>query len=129
MLKIVSAYHKICALLVPTKKRIRFPCNSITMPSARYMLQHERKGTNTTFDVKQFIPGLCMWISYLLKLQLRVDSDIAYLTVEGAFLSVWVRGQLPSLLRAGFRTQAWVCFYGSQTTSGLQDSFVFGTLK
>lgn len=85
---------------MPTEKRIRFPCNSIPMPPAGYML---------------------------FQLQLGVDSDIADLTVEGAFLSVGVRGQLPSLLRAGFRTQAWVRFNGSQSTSSLQDSFVFGT--
>lgn len=85
---------------MPTEKRIRFPCNSIPMPPARYML---------------------------FKLQLRVDSDIANLTVEGAFLSVRVRGELPSLLRAGFRTQAWVSFNRSQSTSSLQNSFVFGT--
>lgn len=68
-----------------------------------------------------------MWISHLFKLQLGVNSDVADLTVEGAFLSIGVRGQLPSLLRAGFRTQAWVCFNGSQSTSSFQNSFVFGT--
>lgn len=85
---------------MPTEERIRFPCNSIPMPPARYML---------------------------FKLQFRVDSDVADLTVEGAFLSVGVRGQLSSLLRAGFRTQAWVGFDGPQSTSSLQNRFVFGT--
>lgn len=37
----LSIYHKLCALLVPTEKRIGFSCNSITMPPARYMLQHK----------------------------------------------------------------------------------------
>lgn len=39
----LSFYHKVCALLVPTKKRIRFPCNSIPMPPARYMLKHKMR--------------------------------------------------------------------------------------
>lgn len=65
-------------------------------------------------------------LSHLFKLQLGVDSDVADLTVEGAFLSVGVRGQLPSLLGTGFGTQAWVRFNGSQSASSLQNSFVFG---
>lgn len=36
----LSIYHKVCALLVPTEKRIWFSCNSIAMPPAGYMLQH-----------------------------------------------------------------------------------------
>lgn len=39
----LSLYHKICALLVPTEKRIRFPCNSISMPPARDMLKFRRR--------------------------------------------------------------------------------------
>lgn len=68
-----------------------------------------------------------LWVCHLLELQLRVDSDVADLTVEGAFLSVGVRGQLPSLVWTGFRTQAWVCFNRSQSTPSLQNGFVLGT--
>lgn len=42
--------------------------------------------------------------SHLLELQLRIDSDVADLTVEGAFLSVGITRQLSSLLWAWFRT-------------------------
>lgn len=31
-------YQEVCALLVAAEKRIRFACNSIPMPPARYML-------------------------------------------------------------------------------------------
>lgn len=80
---------------------------------------------------KNLLMTLRVWVrfTHLFELQLRIDSDVADLTVEGAFLSVGVRGQLPSLVGARFKTQARVSFYRPQATPCLQNGFVLGTWK
>lgn len=59
--------------------------------------------------------------TYLFQLDLRIDLDIADLTVEGSVLgrSLWFP-------RSG-RPQARVSFDGSQPTSGLQNCLVLST--
>lgn len=62
----LSFYHKVCALLVPTKKRIRFPCNSIPMPPARYMLKHKMRKDIGYYDCLETTSGsldLCVGFS------------------------------------------------------------------
>lgn len=53
-----SVYHKVCALLVPTEKRIRFPCNSIPMPPTRYMLKNKIKEEQISLDILDIGIGL-----------------------------------------------------------------------
>lgn len=66
--------------------------------------------------------------SYLFELQFRVNPHVADLTVEGSLLSVGVH-RPPSLLSTGFGAQARIRLDGTEPTSCLQDSFVFGTCR
>lgn len=68
------------------------------------------------------------YVSYLFKLQFRVDPHIADLTVEGSFLSIGVHWPR-SLLSTRLWAQARICFDRAQPTPGFKNSFVFGTCR
>lgn len=70
----LGIYHEVCALLVSAEKWVWFPCNSIPMPPAGYMLEHEIR---KSLDIESLdgccfslCPYILLCVLHLFQLQL-----------------------------------------------------------